>query len=90
MEKVLEDIEELKDANREIHYKNGSTQWTQKSYVKPVDVPVIVNTKNIPHGEDHLVNSAENVTVIHANVKMEVKNNDWDSFCITDVCKRRD
>jgi len=24
MEKVLEDIEELKDANREIHYKNGS------------------------------------------------------------------
>jgi hypothetical protein len=28
MDKVLEDIEELKDANREIHYKNGSkTQW---------------------------------------------------------------
>jgi len=26
MDKVLEDIEELKDANREIHYKNGSTQ----------------------------------------------------------------
>ena len=25
MDKVLEDIEELKDANREIHYKNGST-----------------------------------------------------------------
>ena len=24
MDKVLEDIEELKDANREIHYKNGS------------------------------------------------------------------
>ena len=23
MEKALEDIEELKDANREIHYKNG-------------------------------------------------------------------
>jgi hypothetical protein len=23
MDKVLEDIEELKDANREIHYKNG-------------------------------------------------------------------
>jgi preprotein translocase subunit YajC len=41
MDKVLEDIEELKDANREIHYKNGS-------------------------------------------------NFDRDSFCITDVCKRRD
>ena len=26
MEKVLIDIEELKDANREIHYKNGGTQ----------------------------------------------------------------
>ena len=26
MDKVLEDIEELKDANREIHYKNGSQQ----------------------------------------------------------------
>ena len=26
MEKALEDIEELKDANREIHYKNGVTQ----------------------------------------------------------------
>ena len=26
MDKVLEDIEELKDANREIHYKNGSSQ----------------------------------------------------------------
>ena len=26
MEKALEDIEELKDANREIHYKNGGTQ----------------------------------------------------------------
>ena len=26
MDKVLEDIEELKDANREIHYKNGGTQ----------------------------------------------------------------
>jgi len=26
MDKVLEDIEELKDANREIHYKNGTTQ----------------------------------------------------------------
>ena len=26
MDKVLEDIEELKDSNREIHYKNGSTQ----------------------------------------------------------------
>ena len=26
MDKVLEDIEELKDANREIHYKNGPTQ----------------------------------------------------------------
>ena len=26
MDKVLEDIEELKDANREIHYKNGRTQ----------------------------------------------------------------
>jgi hypothetical protein len=26
MDKVLEDIEELKDANREIHYKNGSHQ----------------------------------------------------------------
>jgi len=26
MDKVLEDIEELKDANREIHYKNGSTK----------------------------------------------------------------
>jgi len=25
MEKVLEDIEELKDSNREIHYKNGGT-----------------------------------------------------------------
>jgi len=25
MDKVLEDIEELKDANREIHFKNGST-----------------------------------------------------------------
>jgi len=24
MDKVLEDIEELKDANREIHYKNGT------------------------------------------------------------------
>ena len=24
MDKVLEDIEELKDSNREIHYKNGS------------------------------------------------------------------
>jgi len=23
MDKVLEDIEKLKDANREIHYKNG-------------------------------------------------------------------
>ena len=23
MDKVLEDIEELKDSNREIHYKNG-------------------------------------------------------------------
>ena len=27
MDKVLEDIEELKDANREIHYKNGSKEW---------------------------------------------------------------
>ena len=27
MDKVLEDIEKLKDANREIHYKNGSNQW---------------------------------------------------------------
>jgi len=26
MDKVLEDIEELKDANREIHYKNGNTK----------------------------------------------------------------
>ena len=26
MDKVLEDIEKLKDANREIHYKNGSSQ----------------------------------------------------------------
>ena len=26
MEKVLEDIEKLKDSNREIHYKNGNTQ----------------------------------------------------------------
>ena len=26
MDKVLEDIEKLKDQNREIHYKNGSTQ----------------------------------------------------------------
>ena len=26
MDKVLEDIEKLKDANREIHYKNGGTQ----------------------------------------------------------------
>ncbi len=26
MDKVLEDIEELKDANREIHYKNGGTE----------------------------------------------------------------
>jgi preprotein translocase subunit YajC len=26
MDKVLEDIEELKDANREIHFKNGSSQ----------------------------------------------------------------
>ena len=26
MEKALEDIEELKDANREIHFKNGGTQ----------------------------------------------------------------
>ena len=24
MDKVLEDIEKLKDANREIHYKNGN------------------------------------------------------------------
>ena len=28
MDKVLEDIEELKDSNREIHYKNG--KGTQK------------------------------------------------------------
>ena len=26
MDKVLEDIEELKDANREIHYKNGTKE----------------------------------------------------------------
>ena len=26
MDKVLEDIEELKDANREIHFQNGNTQ----------------------------------------------------------------
>ena len=26
MDKVLEDIEELKDSNREIHYKNGNTK----------------------------------------------------------------
>jgi len=26
MDKVLEDIEKLKDQNREMHYKNGSTQ----------------------------------------------------------------
>ena len=26
MDKVLEDIEELKDANREIHYKNGNQE----------------------------------------------------------------
>ena len=26
MDKVLEDIEELKDANRDMHYKNGGTQ----------------------------------------------------------------
>ena len=26
MDKVLEDIEELKDANREIHYKNGKKE----------------------------------------------------------------
>ena len=26
MEKVLEDIEELKDSNREIHYKNGNKE----------------------------------------------------------------
>ncbi len=26
MEKALEDIEDLKDANREIHFKNGGTQ----------------------------------------------------------------
>ena len=26
MDKVLEDIEKLKDANREIHYKNGNTK----------------------------------------------------------------
>ena len=26
IDKVLEDIEELKDANREIHYKNGGTE----------------------------------------------------------------
>jgi hypothetical protein len=25
MDKVLEDIEKLKDQNREMHYKNGST-----------------------------------------------------------------
>jgi hypothetical protein len=27
MDKVLEDIEKLKDQNREIHYKNGGHQW---------------------------------------------------------------
>jgi hypothetical protein len=27
MDKVLEDIEKLKDANREIGYKNGSYNW---------------------------------------------------------------
>jgi hypothetical protein len=27
MDKVLEDIEELKDSNREIHYKNGNKEW---------------------------------------------------------------
>jgi chaperonin cofactor prefoldin len=26
MDKVLEDIEKLKDANRDMHYKNGGTQ----------------------------------------------------------------
>ena len=26
MDKVLEDIEELKDSNREIHYKNGNKE----------------------------------------------------------------
>ena len=59
-----------------IHQVIQISKWTQKSYVKPVDVPVIVNTKNIPHGEDPLVNLAENVTVIHANVKMKVKSNE--------------
>ena len=27
MDKVLEDIEKLKDANRDLGYKNGKTQW---------------------------------------------------------------
>ena len=27
MDKVLEDIEKLKDQARDMHYKNGSTQW---------------------------------------------------------------
>jgi hypothetical protein len=26
MDKVLEDIEELKDANRDMHYKNGNKE----------------------------------------------------------------
>ena len=29
MNKALEDIEKLKDANREIHYKNGMNWWKQ-------------------------------------------------------------
>ena len=27
MDKVLEDIEELKDGARDMHYKNGNGQW---------------------------------------------------------------
>jgi hypothetical protein len=27
MDKVLEDIEKLKDASRDMHYKNGNGKW---------------------------------------------------------------
>ncbi len=63
------------------------TEWAHQLNVKNADVLVIVTTKNILTGEDHLVNLVENVNVLHVNVKMEVEI-DRSGDRIINVCKR--
>jgi len=47
LEKALEDIEELKDSNREIHYKNGNGGWNMEEIV--IALLMIVNQEIKEH-----------------------------------------